>query len=401
MIKRYLALPLLAMAFATIAQADGHGHGEVKIGLLGGVTGPIANMAPAMLDGSQLAVAHVNAQGGILGGKMLTAVIGDSGCNAQKATDAANKAVNIEGVIAVVGAHCSGAVMAAANSVLVPANILAVTPSGTSPEITNLDDNDLVFRTVPSDSDQGAALARALFERGTAEVAVTYLNNDYGKGLADKFQAAYEALGGEIAAFSAHAEGKSSYRSDLASLARSDADTLVIFDYGDGSGLTILREALENGFFENFVGADGMKSEALINGLGADNLGTVLTSAPVGKEGKALNVLNSQLLTAGIDKDAIFVTTSYDAAFLLALAIEQNGGEQEGLNDALRAVASGAGTAIYPGEWEKAKALIAKGEAINYKGAAGDHEFDAAGDVPGSYALFAVRDGGFVKVADM
>ena len=106
-----LAATLLgATAMAAPAQAD------VKIGLLGGVSGPIAAMAPAMIDSARLAVQQVNDNGGILDGEQLVAVVGDSACNPQNGTDAATKAVNIENVIGIVGPHCSGAVLAACGS---------------------------------------------------------------------------------------------------------------------------------------------------------------------------------------------------------------------------------------------------------------------------------------------
>lgn len=374
---------------------------DVKIGLIGGVSGPIAAMAPAMIDAARLAITHVNDQGGILDGETLVGVVGDSACNPQGGTDAATKAVNIEGVLAIVGPHCSGAVLAATGSVTVPAGIVVVTPSGTSPEISNIADNDTVFRTVPSDDYQGRALARTLRERGYDKVAVAYINNDYGTGLANAFRGEFEAQGGEIAGFAAHEDGKASYRSNLAELASGGADTLVLFDYGDGTGLTILRQALENGFFEKFVGGDGMKSDAPINELGAENLATFVASAPVGEKSASLDTFNALFKEAGGDPDAIFVTTSYDAAFLAALALEKAGGDKAGVAAALREVSNGEGEPIGPGEWSKAKELIAAGTAIDYKGAAGDHNFDANGDVPGTFALFEVGSDGFEVITEM
>lgn len=395
--KRLTLVGALLCATALAAPAKA----EVKIGLLGGVTGPIAAMAPAMVDSAQLAIQQVNDQGGILAGDKLVGVVGDSGCNPQNATDAATKAVNIEGVIAIVGPHCSGAVLAAANSVSIPAGVTMITPSGTSPEITALKDNDTVFRTVPSDDFQGRALARTLLGRGIKKVAVAYLNNDYGKGLAEAFKAEFVPGGGEIAGFAAHEEGKASYRSNLAELANGGADTLVLFDYGDGSGLTILRQALENGFFANFIGGDGMKSDAPIKELGAENLSTFFASSPVGEKSDGLDAFNKAFTAIGGDPNAIFVTTSYDAAFLAALAIEKAGGDKAKVHEALRQVSNGEGEAILPGEWKKAKELIAAGTAIDYKGAAGDHNFDANGDVPGVYALFKVEGGTFVVDTEM
>lgn len=373
------------LAGAAVAQ-------EVKLGLIGGISGPIAALAPPMIKASQLAVEHVNAQGGILDGRKLVAVVGDSACSQQGGTDAATKAVNVEQVVAVVGPYCSGATLAAANSVTIPAGVVMISPSATSPELTNLKDNDLVFRTAPSDSFQGQALARKLLDDGTQQVAVAYLNNDYGKGFAEAFRDEFEANGGEIAGYSAHEDGKASYRSELAELASQGADTLVLIDYGDGAGMTILRQALENGFFEKFVGGDGMKTDALIDALGADNLETFTTSAPIGAESEGLEVFNELYMEAGGDQSAVYATTSYDAAFLLALAIEKAGAaDRSKISQALREVATAPGEVILPGEWEKARKLIAEGQDINYQGAAGDHEFDENGDVPGVYGLFGVE----------
>jgi branched-chain amino acid transport system substrate-binding protein len=397
---RLLALAAGLMTATALATAPA--MADVKIGLLGGISGPIAAMAPAMIDSAQLAIQQVNEQGGIGNGENLVGVVGDSACNPQNGTDAATKAVNIEGVVGIVGPHCSGAVLAAAGSVTIPAGITLITPSGTSPEISNLDDKGTVFRTVPSDDYQGRALARTLKEQGYEKVAVAYLNNDYGTGLANAFKAEFvDQLGGEITQFAAHEEGKASYRSNLAELAKGDADTLVIFDYGDGTGLTILRQALENGFFEKFVGGDGMKSEAVINELGVENLGTFVSSSPVGEQSQSLDVFNEAFKAIGGDPDAIFVTTSYDAAFLLALAIEKAGGKKEGVAAAMMEVSNGEGEPILPGEWKKAKELIAAGKAIDYKGAAGDHNFDAKGDVPGTYALWEVGAEGFEVLTQM
>ncbi|MTH95797.1 ABC transporter substrate-binding protein [Roseibium sp. RKSG952] len=399
-----MKLKMLALAGSLLtatALSTGAAQADVKIGLLGGVSGPIAAMAPAMIDAAQLAIDEVNAQGGILDGEKLVGVVGDSACNPQGGTDAATKAVNIEGVSAIVGPHCSGAVLAAAGSVTVPAGIVMVTPSGTSPEITGLDDKGLVFRTVPSDDYQGRALARTLHEQGYDSVAVAYVNNDYGTGLANSFKDEFEAKGGKIAGFAGHEDGKASYRSNLADLASGGADTLVIFDYGDGTGLTILRQALENGFFEQFVGGDGMKSDAVISELGAENLNTYFASSPVGEQSAALDTFNAAFSEAGGDPDAIFVNTSYDAAFMLALAIEKAGGDKAGVADALREISNGEGEPILPGEWAKAKALIDEGKPIDYKGAAGDHNFDESGDVPGTYALFEVGANGYEVMSNM
>jgi len=387
----------MAVLLSLPAQAQ-----EVRISLLAGMTGPISAMAPDMVAASRLAFEQVNTQGGLGEANMrIRTTVNDSACNPQNATDAATKAVNIDRAFAIIGPHCSGALLAAVNSVTIPAGVLTISPSATSPQLTTLDDRDLVFRTVPSDAFQGQALARVLIERGTDEVAVAYLNNDYGQGLARAFREKFEALGGTLAGFASHDGGRASYRAELAQLARQGADTLVVFDYGDSSGLTLIRQAIENGFFTHFIGADGMRSDALIRLLGAENLDTLLVSAPIGDTSEAQDRFREASLEAGNNPDGIFASNAYDAAFLLAMAIEHARGEREQLPQSLRNVAGPPGEKIYPGQWEKAKQLIAAGEEVDYVGAAGSMDFDEAGDVPGVYALFEVRDDTFMALIEI
>ena len=96
-----------------------------------------------------------------------------------------------------------------------------------------------------------------------------------------------------------------------------------------------------------------------------------------------------------------FQQQSYDALFLIALALEKNKGAKDGLSQALRDVANAPGEVILPGEWQKAKDLIAAGTDIDYQGASGPIEFDAAGDVAGSVVEMKVENGAFVEVGPL
>lgn len=113
-------------------------------------------MTPPIFDGAQLAVTQINEQGGILGGQTLEMPSGDTTCSdASAASNSADRMVNSEDVTAIVGALCTGATIAAANNAAIPGGVVMVSPASTAPAVTELDDNDLVFRTVPSDAFQG------------------------------------------------------------------------------------------------------------------------------------------------------------------------------------------------------------------------------------------------------
>ena len=393
--KRVLAT---AVAATTLA-LSGMAQAEVKVGFLGGFTGGIESLTPPIFDGAQLAVSQVNEQGGLLGGQELVMPTGDTTCSdASAASNAADRMVNTEQVTAIVGALCTGATIAAANNAAIPGGVTMVSPASTAPAVSDLDDNDLVFRTVPSDAFQGEMLAKLLISKGIEEVVVTYVNNDYGRGLSEAFTAAFEAEGGTVAENLAHEDNRADYRSELGTLSSTGVPNLVVLAYADTSGQTVVRQAYESGMFTQYVGADGMVGSSLVEAIGADVLEGMIATRPGSPELPGTEMFQAQAEAAGIDPSAVFAAQAYDAAFLLALAIEQNGSaEREGLNEALRSVATAPGEVVLPGEWEKAVELIAAGTEINYEGASGTHEFDANGDVPGVVLEMVIEDGAFTS----
>src|SRR5690606_8404318 len=199
----------LTLAVAGSATMAGSAVADVKVGALMGFTGPIESLTVGIIRGAEIAVEEINAAGGVAGGNMVELVNADTTCvDASAASASADRLVNAEKVAAIVGALCSGATIAAANSAAIPNNVVMISPASTSPAVTSLDDNDLVFRTAPSDARQGEVLADVLRERGVERVAVTYVNNDYGKGFNDAFSAAFAAVGGTVTGNQAHEDGK-------------------------------------------------------------------------------------------------------------------------------------------------------------------------------------------------
>ncbi|CBV40996.1 ABC-type transport system periplasmic substrate-binding protein [Halomonas elongata DSM 2581] len=393
--KRILAMAVAAssVAFTGLAQA------EVKIGFLGGFTGGIESLTPPIYDGAELAVKQINEQGGLLDGEEIVMPTGDTTCSdASAASNAADRMVNTEEVTAIVGALCTGATIAAANNAAVPGGVTMVSPASTAPAVTNIDDNDLVFRTVPSDGFQGKMLAKLLLDKGIEEVVVTYVNNDYGSGLDKAFTTAFKEGGGTVAENLPHEDNRSDYRAELGRLSSTGVPNLVVLAYADTSGQTVVRQAYESGMFTQFIGADGMVGDSLVKAIGADVLDGMIATRPGSPELPGTEIFNEDAKAAGIDPSAVFAAQAYDAAFLLGLAIEQNGNaERAGLSEALRSVASAPGEVILPGEWKKAKELIAAGTEINYEGASGTHEFDENGDVPGVVLEMVVQDGAFTS----
>ncbi len=388
-LAKTLTLAATVAAFATVsAQAE-----DIKIGSAGGVTGPIAELVAAILKARQLAAEHINATGGLLDGKNMALVVGDSACDPKAAVDAGNKLVNVEQVVAVIGPSCSGATNGMVSSVTIPAGVTVLSDSATAPSISDLKDNDTVFRASASDSYQGAEIARLVSKAGLKKVAVTFSNDDYNAGIAEVFVKEFTAMGGTVTANQAHEPNKASYRSELATLAQGGPEALALFAYYGSSGITIVKNSLENALFDKFYAADGMFDVSVISSIGADNLRDKIwiTQAASDPENVSYQNFAEAYKATGGDPEAPYAAHGYDVAFLMALAIEKAGSADRGkISAALRAVAGPPGEVVRPGEWEKAKKLIMEGKDVNYEGAAGVLDFDEKGDVSGLFSLNTV-----------
>ncbi|WP_435104879.1 ABC transporter substrate-binding protein [Arhodomonas sp. AD133] len=386
------AASALALAASVTASAE-----PLKIGALVPLTGDLQSYGEPSLNGIQLAAEEINAAGGVLGEDMEVKA-GDTQTRPQAGVDAAQKLANIEGVSAFVGALSSGVTIPVAQSVSKPEKVPQISGASTSPVITTLDDGDFLFRTVPSDAFQGVALAEVTSEAGYGATGVIYINNDYGKGLADSFKEAFEAQGGEVTSMVAYEQGQPAYRGELQQAAKGDADALVLVGYPQ-NGQTILRQSLEGGYFNKFVFTDGMKAPELVENLGAQAVEGAVGTAPQAREDSP----GAQHFTASYEESfgqlppKPFMDTAYDAVYVLALAAQKAGSvDSVAIRDNLRDVANPPGEQVGPGEFAKALELLEQGEDIDYQGASGSVNFDDNGDVPGTFAHWAFEGGEIV-----
>jgi branched-chain amino acid transport system substrate-binding protein len=388
--KTQIAAGLALCLMASAVQAD------VTIGNPMAQTGPIPDLVAPMVQAVDLAVDHVNSQGGMFaGGEQLNIARADTGCDPVAGVDAVTKLINVSMVTGIVGPVCSGATIAQAESVSIPAGVVTLSVSASSPMITNMETGtDLVFRTAASDAYQGVALAELALAKGIKDIAVSYANDDYNAAIAGVFVEAYAKMGGTITANQAHEPNKASYRSEVATLG-SGSDNLALFAYYGSSGITIMRNALETDAFSTFIGADGMLAQEVIDQIGAENLDkATFTTSTSDQTASGFNAWKTLADAAGIPAAGPFVPNSYDAAFLMALAIEKAGSADRSLiAGALRAVANAPGETILPGEFAKAKGILAAGGDIHYSGAAGPQDFDANGDVAGYFSANVVKNG--------
>lgn len=388
--KKILTAAAVAATLAFGAQAQT----PVKLGVLLGYTGPIESLTPAMAASAELAMKEVSDSNLLLGGTKVQPVRADSTCtDAAAARAAAERLITSERVNAIVGADCSGVTTAVIQNVAVPRGVLMISPSATSPALTTVQDNGLFFRTAPSDARQGEIIAQMLREQGIRSAALTFTNNDYGRGLANSISTNFRNQGGRITLSAAHEDGKGDYSAEVAALAAAGGDILIVAGYLDQGGRGIIRSALDSGAFSRFFLPDGMIGDSLPQAIGPRLNGT--TGIKPGSNSPGGQRFETIAKAANINVGP-YTQQSYDAAALILLAMQSaKSTDAAKFKDKVMEVANGPGEKIYAGELAKGLRILAAGGKIDYEGASAVKLIEP-GESAGSYAIYTVRDGKMV-----
>lgn len=390
--KKFLLASAATLA-ATGAFADG--HSPIKLGVVLGFTGPLESLAPAMAAGAEMAMAEVTASGLLLGGAAIEPVRADSTCiDAAAATSATERLITGDGVAGIVGADCSGVTGAMLSNVAVPNGVVMISPSATSPGLSTAEDNGLFFRTAPSDARQGVIMTEILMDKGIQSVALTYTNNDYGKGLADAFQTAFQEAGGTVTISAAHEDGKADYSAEVGALAAAGGDRLVVAGYVDQGGSGIVRSSIDSGAFDTFHFPDGMISQALVDNFGSEIDGSTGQNPGTDSPGAAL--YQEMAAAADYDGTSPFSAEAYDAAALILLAMAKAGSADPSVyKDSVMEVANAPGEQILPGELAKGLQIILDGGDVDYVGASAV-ELIGPGESAGNYREVGFANGELV-----
>ncbi len=388
-LKSTLLTLAAAVVLLVIGSACGGGQGKpetptpLKIGLLLN----FSNSPDTALDRKRafnLAIEQVNNAGGVLG-RPVQGVSADVPVDPDLAVEAARRLVEVEKVHAIVGPSASVAALPVSEIVTGPAGIPTISPSATSPQLTEAEDNGYFFRAALSDTVQGPVLARVTRERGFDHVAVIYRDDPYGRGLARSFEESWE---GGLQTISVTAD-QTTFAPDLRRSAEEGAQALVVITFED-QALSIVREALDEGVFDQFVFGDAAKRKSLVREIGGDRLGGMYGTAGAPSPDSAAT---AEWDSAFMDKygelpDFTYVKETYDATVAIALAA-QSAGSVEGaaIRDHLRAIASAPGQAIpaTPEGVAEGLVLLDEGREINYEGAANTLDWDENGDLSSGY----------------
>jgi len=335
---------------------------------------------------ARLAISEINAAGGVNGKPLDPTVTYDDNNNAIVGVPSAQALVN-DGVVAIIGANASQVTIPVAEQVTIPADIALITPSSTSPAISTLADNNTVYRIPPSDNLQGTLLAQLVWNEGHTSVATFDQNEPYGVGLTQVFVQAFEKLGGTVTASVTAPLGQNSgYDTEIASLyANGTPGALMLFSFPEPTD-NLLREILtDKGSLPPLYGVDAnMVTDTLSNA--PPQIAGMRGTTPGADTGtpQYQHFLAAYTAAVGAMPDPN-TENSYDAVYLIALAMEESGANTRPavlarLNAVSQSGSSSGNIVVGPGGFASAIAAIQAGKTVGYLGASGPLDFDAQGD---------------------
>lgn len=258
----------------TVVPAQGVGQsvdGEFKLGAIMPLTGDLAQYGPGMLGAVELAVADVNAAGGVNGAPVVL-VSDDSATNPDVANTVAERLIGSERVDGIIGAAGSNVTLLGVIAPTVGAGRFECSGSTTAAALSLFRDDGLFFRTAPSDVFQSQLLADTIAGDGYGSVAVVNRADEYGQGFADATVEALEEAGAEIAVEVAVDPTATNVDADVDRVVSSGADAAVLIMFPE-EGARFLAAMAEAG-----VGPDALPIY-VTDGLASDDLGAAVDPA--------------------------------------------------------------------------------------------------------------------------
>lgn len=310
---------------------------DIKIAVVGPITGSDAATGEQMVRGARMAVEDINAQGGVLGRK-LALEIGDDACDPKQAVAAANDVVG-KGAVFVDGHYCSSSSIPA-SSVYHEAGVLQITPASTNPALT--DDAakkgwNNVFRVCGRDDAQGAVAGKYLADHYKGKnVAIIHDKTAYGKGLADETKKAANQLGLKEVMYEAINRGDKDFTALVSKMKQANIDAIYFGGYQTEAGL-IVRQAHDQGLKAPLIGGDALATTEFWKITGPAGAGTLMTFAPDPRKVPEAKAVVDRFRAQGYDPEGYTLYT-YAAVQAFKAAAEQ--AKSIKLNDLSKALKS-------------------------------------------------------------
>jgi branched-chain amino acid transport system substrate-binding protein len=310
-----LAMILAAALFgARAAQAD------IRIAVAGPMTGANAWFGEQYQRGTELAVADLNARGGVLGEKV-ELIVGDDACDPEQAVVLARKLIS-DGAVFVAGHWCSHSAIPA-SKLYEAAGIVMIAPGAISSKLTD-EGGPNVFRVCGRDDRQGIKVADYLAEhRAGKRIAILDDGTTFGTGLANAVQRRLQERGLSAAMAATYAPGQAEYSALVSSMAATGIEVVFVGGYHRETGL-IFRQAHDQGYDLQLVANSAMATADFPMITGPEVAGTVMAAAADAREIPAAAEVVARFRAEGYDPPG-FTLYAYAAVQVWAQAAEAAG----------------------------------------------------------------------------
>ena len=269
-----------SLAIAALALAATPAFAQIKIASVGPMTGQYAAFGEQLRRGAEMAVADINAAGGVNGQKVELS-IGDDACDPKQATAVANKMVS-DKVVFVAGHYCSGSSIPASD-IYKEAKILQITPASTNIKLTDdafAKGNTTVFRTCGRDDVQGLTVGTYVLKwHRNAKVAILHDKSPYGKGVADETKKALNKGGMREAMYEAYNDTDKDFTALINKMKQAKIDIIVLGGYHT-AGALLIKQSREQGFGAQMVGFDALEDAEFAKLGGAATNGVLMSFPP-------------------------------------------------------------------------------------------------------------------------
>jgi branched-chain amino acid transport system substrate-binding protein len=342
---------------------------DLRIGAILPLTGDAAVWGQNVKKGIDLALAELNAAGGVRG-RQLFVVYEDSQGLPRIAVTALNKMIDADHVPAIIGDVASSSVLSMA-PIAEKQQVVLLSPGASNADITTA--GQFVFRNWHSDSAEGKYLANVAHDRlQKRRLAIIYVNNAYGKGLEQVFSKRFKDLGGTIATSEAFAQNATDFRAQLLRIKNSDCDGIFMPGYPKEMP-EVLKQARELALRRQFLCPSAFEDQQSIDLAGTAAEGVIYVYPRQGDLSRShvARFYKAYRDRYGVPPGALS-DTGYDALRLMAMAIETSGISGPAIRDGLLKIK-------------------------DYPGVAGDTTFDQNGDIVKEFVLKTVEQGKFVE----
>lgn len=317
--------------------SGGSDSDTIRIGGLAPLTGDAASYGVAVNNAIQMAVEDINANGGI-DGKQIEYIYYDEKGDTTEATNAYNKLVQDDKVVAIIGDVTTKPTLAVAQTSQQD-NIPIITATATAAEVTLTGPN--IFRACFTDPFQGELMASYASEKlGATKVAVlSDMADDYSSGIAEAFVAKAEELGMQVVADEKYQDGDVDFKSQLTNIKGQNPDVLFLPVYYEDLRL-ISAQAKEVGVTAQLCGADGWDSVLTDNFDSSVLNGGVFCSqySTESTDERVQNFISAYKEKYEMDPN-MFAVLAYDATNMMAQAISDAGStDSQAIIDAMAAL---------------------------------------------------------------